>query len=128
MRTPRRALHQTYFRTRCGDISEDELYKQLEARAWPKPWPADQCAQAMHDEDCANGLWAASSSGNAWPSYGDKQLMSAKGNLAFDAAVTAAQAGVHEVYETFRTGQRPHHLNFNALREVRSVPDRLLRC
>ncbi|KAB2569534.1 hypothetical protein DBV05_g11793 [Lasiodiplodia theobromae] len=110
MRTPRRILHRTYTVTR-----PEEVHQQLEEGLWPNMWPADQCAQAMHDEDCANGLWALNATGRRWPTYGDKQLVSSKGNVDFDAALAAVQAGAHEVHEVYETGQDRQVSDFAAL-------------
>lgn len=79
-------------------------------------WPADQCARAMHDEDCANGLWVTNAEGTAsWPAYGDSQLFSAKGNLDFAAALDAVQTGINEVWQAFQGGT--DH-SFGALQKV----------
>ncbi|KAL8791962.1 MAG: hypothetical protein Q9195_005451 [Heterodermia aff. obscurata] len=98
MRTPRRLLHKTYFGW-MGPTASDENslasdgLDSLEIMFWP----ADQCARAMHDEDCANGLWVTNAESSAsWPAYGDSQLFSPKGNLDFDAALDAVQTGINE--------------------------------
>lgn len=103
MRTPRRILHTTYFppasdmnATACDGLNSLDI----------ELWPADQCARAMHDEDCANGLWVTNAERSAsWPAYGDSQLFSCKGNLDFGAALDAVQTGINEVWMTFEGGK-----------------------
>ncbi|OJD34158.1 phosphatidylcholine-hydrolyzing phospholipase [Diplodia corticola] len=133
LRTPRRALHYTYFpfqsedssgmqpdamsglpSDEISDMQSDDISEQLKI-PWPTFWPADQCAQAMHDEDCASGLWAKSLHGHCWPTYGDKQLVSTKGNLSFDAALDAVQAGAHEIYKMYEDGKDRDISHFAAL-------------
>lgn len=79
-------------------------------------WPADQCARAMHDEDCANGLWMTNNERSAsWPVYGDSQMFSSKGNLDFDAALDATQTSVKEVWMAFQSATDS---GFEALKKV----------
>jgi hypothetical protein len=104
MRTPRRILHQTYF----GYVGREGSTENLSVGHDHGPvrialWPADQCARAMHNEDCANGLWVINAKGSvSWPAYGDGELFSSKGNLDFDAALDAVQTGINEVWQTFQ--------------------------
>ncbi|KAJ7153772.1 hypothetical protein C8R46DRAFT_912225 [Mycena filopes] len=105
LRTPRRVLH----RNLLGDDPEEGI----------EPYPADRCAQMMHDEDCANGLWVRNARGDAWATYGDKQLWSGKSNQNMRQAVKAAQAGVDEVRNTRDIGVIPAAKDFAALQLVR---------
>ncbi|KAJ9638282.1 hypothetical protein H2199_006969 [Coniosporium tulheliwenetii] len=68
MRTPRRVLHEPYSDVDPPPDGPD--YPDLDL------WPADACAQIMHNEDSANGLWVSNSLGETWAAYGDRQLWS----------------------------------------------------
>ncbi|KAJ7220582.1 hypothetical protein GGX14DRAFT_675245, partial [Mycena pura] len=100
LRTPRRKLHENFF----GDPEN-----------LPNPWPADGCAQKMHNEDCANGLWVRNLNGEGWAAYGDKQLFSSKSDRNLVQALKAAQAGADEVRKTRLTGEIPDADDFAAL-------------
>jgi len=96
LRTPRRELHSVQY--------GEEIY------------PMDRCAQAMHDEDNANGLWVINKAGDAWWVYGDQQLYDGTGDRNFEIAKAAAQASVDEIWETHISGEIP--LLFKALNKV----------
>lgn len=104
-RTPRRVLHRNFW----GDIPENPEIPDL--------YPADLCAQKMHNEDNANGLWVNNRLGESWASYGDKQLFTAKGAESLRHAVMAAQSGIDEVWTTYQTGNMPDP-DFEALKRV----------
>ncbi|MCJ1386226.1 hypothetical protein MMC17_009352 [Xylographa soralifera] len=95
MRTPRRVLHHTY--TAITDANDPNFGLHL-------PYPADQCARKMHDEDCANGLWVSNNLEDSWPAYGDSELFSAKSNLNFGHALDAAQTGANDIWAMFKDG------------------------
>ncbi|THC87924.1 hypothetical protein EYZ11_012630 [Aspergillus tanneri] len=99
MRTPRRILHKTY----TGSTKAEEPTMEHERFVFPKPWPADLCAQAMHDEDCANGLWVTNKLGEQWAAYGDGQLFSPKNNTGYERALAAVQKGADEIWSAFDT-------------------------
>ena len=44
----------------------------------------DQCAQVMHDEDNANGLWVITKAGNGSWLYGNQQLYDGTGHMNFE--------------------------------------------
>ncbi|KAJ7766472.1 hypothetical protein DFH07DRAFT_955203 [Mycena maculata] len=105
LRTPRRALHKTLFPS-FATSDHSQFFD-------PVDWlsPRDRCAQKMHDEDCANGLWVTNAVGDTWAAYGDKQLLSGKSYQNFLQAVKACQAGVDEVFEASQNGKtRPPNM------------------
>ena len=101
IRTPRRTLHST----------------RVKLLPWPD-FPGDRCAQRMHDEDSANGLWVTNKLGESWASYGDKQMLHGKARKNLQVMVEACQMGVDEVWEAFRTGRKVEAEAFGALRKV----------
>ena len=109
MREPRRILHKMYTNR---DVQPDPEDPELTL------YPADQCAQRQHDEDCANGLWVRNRLGEAWPAYGDKQLFGQKSAKNFKQAVSASQSGIAEIWDTYRTGIIPATDDFEALKRV----------
>lgn len=99
LRTPRRTLHQ----------SLQEL---------GKPWPADQLTRAMHDEDCASGLWVTNALGESWAVYGDKELSAMKSFRNLDQVIAAAQIGVDEIWWAYWNGSKTAVKDFGAVKKV----------
>lgn len=96
LRTPRRELHKVFYGS--------------------SDYPMDRCAQVMHDEDNANGLWVTNKDGDAWWMYGDQQLWYDIGSKNFEIAMAAAQASVDEIWATRISGVIP--LTYKALNKV----------
>ncbi|MCJ1391167.1 hypothetical protein MMC18_004029 [Xylographa bjoerkii] len=107
MREARRILHKTY-------LGAPEQPEQPDIEVYP----ADLCAQKQHDEDSANGLWVQNQLGESWPAYGDKQLFTGKSAKNFQQAVNAAQSGVLEIWNTYKSGIIPPTENFEALKRI----------
>ena len=107
LRESRRILHKMYLHESNPPDSPDLKF-----------YPADQCAQRQHDEDCANGLWVRNQLGEAWPAYGDKQLFTGKSAKNLEQAVSASQSGIEEIWDTYRNGIIPPTENFEALKRV----------
>ncbi|KAJ6528628.1 hypothetical protein DFH09DRAFT_1371197 [Mycena vulgaris] len=108
LRTPRRALHRNFF----GDSGDEDEAPSIIDRMYAE----DRCAQKMHDEDCANGLWVRNARGDQWVVYGDKQLWSGKSCQNFMMAVNACQAGVDEVWRARQSGNPPIPADFEGLK------------
>ncbi|CAL1694606.1 unnamed protein product [Somion occarium] len=113
LRAPRRILHWTYF----GNGPADPKQPNVDV------YPADRCAQKMHDEDCSNGLWVSNQEGDSWAAYGDKQLWSGKSARNFLQALKAAQSGLLEVWNTKQTGTIPKVADYKALKLVPILSD-----
>jgi hypothetical protein len=98
IRTPRRLLHSTSFTI--------------------DKYPGDQCCKAQHDEDSANGLWVTNAAGDSWAAYGDKQLGQGRSGKNRQMVTSASQAGIDEIYETYKSGQVATFNEFKALRKA----------
>ncbi len=96
LRPPRRVLHSDSF----------------DAIRW---MPGDRCTQKQHDEDGANGLWVTNKEGHSWSSYGDKQLAQGRSAKNRQMVRAACQASVDEIWDTFRTRNKPEPESFKAL-------------
>ncbi|RSL48466.1 hypothetical protein CEP54_012909 [Fusarium duplospermum] len=122
MRTLRRVLHHTYFGFQGPTPNDEKAVVGDNLDSFEiKFWPADQCARAMHDEDCANGLWVSNvAKMGSWSAYGDSQLFSAKGNPGFDAALEAVQTGIDEVWKTYQGASIG---SFGALQKIPDLGD-----
>lgn len=80
--------------------------------------PGDRCTQKQHDEDGANGLWVTNKEGQSWSSYGDKQLAQGRSAKNRQMVRSACQASVDEIWDTFRTGNKPEPESFKALQRT----------
>ncbi|KAF5568019.1 phosphatidylcholine-hydrolyzing phospholipase c [Fusarium phyllophilum] len=107
IRTPRHLLHS---KKPFGETDNDDSV--------PGVFYGDQCCKAQHDEDCANGLWVTNQEGISWAAYGDKQLGQGRSGKNLQMAVSASQAGLDEVWETFQSGRMTESRDFRAIKKT----------